>query len=73
VLEHCRLILKEESPSLEPAFSAPRLVFLGEDSDGAPVEVIAVETDYGGLLVIHAMERRPRYRDAYEEVRRCNE
>jgi hypothetical protein len=48
-----------------------RSVGLGEDRRGTALEVIAVETDHGNLLVIHAMEQRPRYREAYREVRRC--
>lgn len=71
-LEHCLLILKEDPPSERPSATAPRLVFLGEDSSGTALEVIAVKTDKGNLLVIHAMPLRSRYQDAYEEVRRCS-
>jgi hypothetical protein len=71
-LEHCLLILKEDPPSERPPATAPRLVFLGEDSSGTALEVIAVKTDKGNLLVIHAMPLRSRYQDAYEEVRRCS-
>jgi hypothetical protein len=49
---------------------APRLVFLGEDSAGVSLEVIAVRTNRANLMVIHAMNLRPRYRPLYEEVRR---
>lgn len=49
-----------------------RLIFLGEDSAGIALEVIAVETGHENLLVIHAMELRPRYESAYREVRECN-
>lgn len=72
VLEHCLLILKEGPPDGHPLASATRLVFLGEDSDGIAIEVIAVEDDHGNLLVIHAMALRPRYQEAFEEVRGCN-
>lgn len=71
-LEHCLLILEEEPSSERPSASDPRLVFLGEDSSGIPLEVIAVKTDKENLLVIHAMPLRRPYRDAYEEVRRCS-
>jgi hypothetical protein len=43
---------------------------LGEDPQQVPLEVMAVEVENSNLRVIHAMELRPRYRDAYEEVRR---
>jgi hypothetical protein len=68
-LENCRAILKEDPPAGNARGRAIRLVFLGEDSAGAALEVIAVPTDHANLMVIHAMELRPRY---YEEVRRCN-
>jgi len=38
-----------------------RLIFLGPDQDGTLLEVMAVETDRG-LLVIHAMAMREKYR-----------
>jgi len=45
-------------------------VFLGDDEDGQPLEVVAVELDDGGLLVIHAMDMQERYRPLYEEAKR---
>ncbi len=38
-----------------------RLVFLGDDQNGVPLEVVAIETD-DGVLVIHAMKIRAKYR-----------
>lgn len=43
-----------------------RLVFLGDDEFGRALEVLAVRTDRG-LLVIHAMDLRPKWRHLYEE------
>ena len=43
-----------------------RLVFLGKDHSGRVLEVMAVEI-VGGLLVIHAMDIRPKWRKVYEE------
>lgn len=71
-LEHCLAILEQNPPKASRLKAEPRLVFLGEDAAGSPLEVIAVETDRESLMVIHAMELRPRYRSAYREVRRCN-
>jgi hypothetical protein len=70
VLEHCLAIRKEDPHPGNPRAKAPRLVFLGEDSAGVPLEVIAVRTNRANLMVIHAMNLRPRYRPLYEEVRR---
>lgn len=70
VLEHCLAIREEEPPPGNPRAKAPRLVFLGKDSAGVPLEVIAVRTNHANLMVIHAMNLRPRYRPLYEEVRR---
>jgi hypothetical protein len=72
VLENCLAILEEDPPPGHATAVDLRLVFLGEDQGGLPIEVIAVETDRGLLTVIHAMELRSRYRSTYEEVRRCN-
>jgi hypothetical protein len=71
VMEHCLLILEERPPPGHPQARDDRLIFLGVDPAGIPLEVIAVETDAANLLVIHAMRLRPRYRKTYEEVRRC--
>lgn len=70
VIEHCLLILGEDPPPNGPGATAQRLVFLGEDPQQVPLEVMAIEVGNGNLRVIHAIELRPRYRDAYEEVRR---
>jgi hypothetical protein len=72
VLENCLAILEEDPPPGSGTAVDLRLVFLGEDQGGLPIEVIAVETDRGFLTVIHAMDLRSRYRSTYEEVRRCN-
>ena len=46
-----------------------RIVFLGDDRSGRAVEVMAVATERG-LLVIHAMDLRRKWRRHYEEARR---
>ena len=46
-----------------------RLVFVVGDESGRPLEVMAVRTDRG-LLVIHAMDLRPKWRTLYEEAKR---
>lgn len=43
-----------------------RIVFLGDDETGRALEVMAVVTERG-LLVIHAMDLRPKWRRHYEE------
>lgn len=47
-----------------------RLVYLGDDQDGIPLEVVAVDLDDGTLLVIHAMRLREKYQAQYEEAKR---
>lgn len=42
-----------------------RLVFLGRDASGRALEVMAVVTQRG-LLVIHAMDLRPKWRSIME-------
>jgi hypothetical protein len=45
-------------------------VFLGDDMEGIALEVMAIELEDEGLLVIHAMALRDRYREQYEEARK---
>lgn len=47
------------------------VVFLGPDSRGIPLEVVAIEQASGALLVIHAMRLRRKYAAAYVEVQGC--
>lgn len=47
------------------------MVFLGDDPDGVALEVIGIELEGEGFLVIHAMPLRERYRDQYEEAKKC--
>ena len=43
-----------------------RVLFLGDDDSGRALEVIAVE-EADRLVVIHAMDLRPKFRTLYEE------
>lgn len=70
VIEHCSLPFREEAPLGAPGRSDPRFVFLGDDSDGVALEVLAVELKGESLLVIHAMQLRSRYRGMYEEAKK---
>jgi len=70
VIEHCGLRFEQPPPPGAPAGPEPRLVYLGDDADGVPLEVMAVELEDGSLLVIHAMPLRERYREQYEEAKR---
>lgn len=49
----------------DSAHQDDRIVYLGTDSDGALLELMAVETD-AGLVIIHAMPIRDRYRKYLE-------
>lgn len=70
VIEHCGLRFDQEPPADSPDNDSLRLVFLGDDESGVALEVMAVELEDEGLLVIHAMPLRERYRVHYEEARR---
>lgn len=62
--------LEEPPPSNGPGSRSMRHVYLGEDVDGRALEVMAVELPSGGLLVIHAMPLRAKYRRQYEEAKK---
>ena len=49
------------------------VIFLGQDQRGVPLEVVAVETDDGDLMVIPAMRLRVRYVALYARVMECQE
>ena len=55
-------IVEEQDPRV-------RLLILGDDNSGRALEVIAVEEDEA-LVVIHAMDLRPKFRALYEEGKR---
>jgi hypothetical protein len=67
VIEHCGLVFRVPPPAGE---LDERLLFLGDDEEGAALEVMAVELQGRGLYVIHAMNLRQRYRQPYEEAKR---
>ena len=60
VVETTSVIFAEDAPD-GSALGDQRLVFLGPDADGELLEVMAIETDDDGLLVIHAQPIRARY------------
>jgi hypothetical protein len=48
----------------------PRLYFFGDDEDEQPLEIVTVEQEDGGLLVIHSMPMRERFEERYTEALR---
>lgn len=51
-----------------------RTLYLGDDQTGQALEVLTVPLESGGLLVVHAMDLREKYRPEYEAAkaeRRC--
>jgi hypothetical protein len=67
VIERCGLIYVQPPPA-GPAPKVERLVYLGDDPNGRPLEVVAVGLADGDVLVIHAMPLRARYRRQYLEA-----
>jgi hypothetical protein len=57
-------------PAAPPQRPDEALLFLGDDEDGVPIEVVGVELADGRLRVIHAMSMRPAYQDLYEEAKK---
>ncbi|MEO8969881.1 MAG: hypothetical protein ABI355_19650 [Solirubrobacteraceae bacterium] len=60
VIETTSVIFAQAAPD-GSALADRRLVFLGPDAHGELLEVMAIETDDDGLLVIHAQLIRARY------------
>lgn len=67
VIEHCGLLFRVPPPSGQ---EDERLLYLGDDAEGIPLEVMAVELHSGELFVVHAMPLRAKYRLQYEEARK---
>ncbi len=57
-------------PSDRTAQTGDRLLYLGDDAGGVPLEVMAVEVTTDELLVIHAMPLRDRYKNEYLEAKK---
>jgi hypothetical protein len=55
-------------PSPDDPLEPDRLLRLGDDQAGVPLEILAIEDARGDLIVIHAMKMRHRYRRQYEEA-----
>jgi methionyl-tRNA formyltransferase len=70
VIEHCGLVFAEPA-SPGAAIPGARLLFLGDDEHGVPLEVMSLELDNGDLLVIHAMKLRAIYEAQYLEALSC--
>jgi hypothetical protein len=67
VIEHCGLRFRVFPPS---GGADERILYLGDDADGVPLEVMAVELSGDDLYVIHAMPLRAKYRPQYEEAKK---
>jgi hypothetical protein len=63
----CAGICFEDGSSREDEL---RLYFFGDDQEGRPLEILAVEGRDGGLFVIHSMRLRARFMDRYKEALR---
>jgi hypothetical protein len=70
VISNYSLRFEESPPAGRDGVPDTRIVFLGHDQQGNPLEVMVVELPNGGLLVIHAMSLRGKYRQRYEEANR---
>jgi hypothetical protein len=69
VVQHCgfQLVNRHRRPAHSDV--SQRIVFVGDDLEGVALEVVAVEEDDEGFVVIHAMNMRNRFRGFYEEAR----
>ncbi len=70
VIARCDLAFEEQPSTSDAGVLDPRLVCLGDDPDGQPIEVIVVEGSKDEPIVIHAMALRTKYTDLYEEAKR---
>jgi hypothetical protein len=64
VVEHCGQAFSVPA-AVDPKWQAERLLSLGDDMKGIPLEVMGIQLEDDSLLGIHAMKLRPRYRELY--------
>jgi hypothetical protein len=70
VIRHCGLPFDVPPPD-DSLYRSDRMLYLGDDAAGVALEVLAILTDGGDLLVFHAMRMRGHYRRLYEEALQC--
>ncbi len=58
VIEHCGRVLRVPPPSDTHMAASNRMLYLGDDAKGVPLDVMTVELPGQALLVIHAMRLR---------------
>lgn len=68
VVEHAGLYFVRQA--VPPDRPDEALLFVGDDAQGAKLEVVGVELVGGRLRVIHAMPMRPGYEPLYQEALR---
>lgn len=69
VIEHCGLQFTERHRDLLSNVNQ-RVLSLGDDLEGVPLEVIAVESEEEEFHVIHSMNMRSRLRGLYKEAQK---
>lgn len=67
VVEHCCRAIYEVGDS------EGRVLFVGPDDQGVPLEVLGVELDSGDLLVFHVMKMQQKYLEEYRKEMECRE
>ncbi len=58
----------DEPASVDPKWETDRLLVLGDDPRGVPLEIVGIELDDGAFLVMHAMKLRSTYQSLYERA-----
>lgn len=69
-LARCPMLFTEDTLDPDPDEPPERILVLGEDEKGRPIEVMAVHAEDETLLVVHAMRLRDGYRAEHEEAKR---
>jgi hypothetical protein len=68
VIGKCGIQFVDRHPRPRHLSVDQRVVFLGEDLEGVPLEVVAAESEDEEFRVIHAMNMRERVRSLHEEA-----
>jgi hypothetical protein len=69
VIKNCLFFFELEASPDAPLGADARVLFVGDDEGGIPIEVMAIDMGEKTFLVIHSMRLRKRYVERYEEAK----
>jgi hypothetical protein len=70
VIQHSGLVYDVPPPADSP-YTSNRTLYVGDDAAGVALEILAITTEGGDLLVFHAKRLGSLHRVEYQEAMKC--